>query len=308
MEEHPSQHIAQAKPVLINRIKFKLFMSEFLATFVFVYLGQCALTSFELTGTQNDTLNRQLATALTSGLAFLFATLLALNLSGAHLNPAYTLASASFGHLKWGQAISYMCAQYMGSFMAAIFLHATYNDKLIQRHTEGLLIGLNQTLRAHGSILSTGKLFSSYPPTEVSLSQLTVSYTLATAHLSLLLVTIHESKLVRITRSLRPIYLALALCLVLAAFSANGGPVLNPAQDFSPRLYIALFGWGSSAFNLYDFKYWWLSGILAPHFGALIGFGLHRVFDHLRDIRAPRHPPEDQHNCHDYSLSRDIDY
>lgn len=275
----------QQEMLLINKLRFKLFMSEFLATFVFVYLGQAGVTSFELSGTQNDTINRQVAIIITYGLAFMFASLMALNLSGAHLNPAYTFASALFGRLGWGRAINYICAQYVGAFLAAIFLHATYSDKLGQRHVEGLLVGMNSTLKAHGNILSTGKLFSSYPPTEVSLTQLIISYILATAHLTFLLIAIHESKLVRIPRSLRPVYLAAGLCLILAAFSANGGPVLNPAQDFSPRLYISIFGWGSSAFNLYHYQYWWLCGLLAPHLGAILGFVLYQILSHLNEIR-----------------------
>lgn len=300
---HLHEHFDQEK--LINKVRFKLFMSEFLGTFLFVFLGQSAMTSFELIGTQNDTMNRQLATIITYGLAYLLATLLALNLSGAHLNPAYTLTCALFGQLHWGRAISYTSAQYLGSFLAAIFLHATHSDKLTQRHSEGLLTGMNSTLRAHGNILSTGKLFSSYPPTEVSLTQLTISYVLATAHLMFLLLAIHESKLVRIPRSLRPFYLASALSLILAAFSSNGGPVINPAQDFSPRLYIAMFGWGSSAFNLYDYKYWWLCGIIAPHLGAIVGYGLYQVLNHLNNIRERIHA---NNLDHDYTLTRDNDF
>ena len=269
---------------VVKRIGFKLFMSEFLGTFVFVYLGQSTLTSLELSGTQNDTINRQLATILTYGLAYLFATLLTLNLSGAHLNPAYTMASASFGYIKWGRAFNYLSAQYLGSFIAAIFLHATYSDKLTQRHMEGLLTGVNSTLKAHGNILSTGKLFSTYPPTEVSLTQLFISYTLATAHFMLIVLAIQESKLVKFPHCIKPIYLAAALILIQAAFSANGGPVLNPAQDFSPRLYISIFGWGSAAFNLYHYNYWWLCGIIAPHLGALIGFCLYRLLVNLNEI------------------------
>lgn len=293
---------------LVNKVKFKLFMSEFIATFIFVYMGQSALASFELTGTQNDMLTRQFVTIVSHGLAYLFASLLVLNISGAYLNPAYTIASAAFGKLRWGRAFNYCCAQYLGAFLAATFLHSTYFDKLNQRHLEGLLMGSNATLRAHGNILSTGKLFTSYPPTEVSLSQLFISYTLATSHFVLLLVATHESRLVRIPRSLRPFYLAAAMCLVLAAFSANGGPVLNPAQDFSPRLYIALFGWGSPAFNLHSFRYWWLCCIVAPHMGATIGFALYKLLEHLKSIRDTRHLAHDQNQDHEYSLPKDNDF
>lgn len=291
---------------LTDKLGFKLFVSEFLGTFIFVYLAQSSLTSFELIGTQNDIINRQLATILSCGLAYSIAALLTINLSGAQLNPAYTMASAFFGHLKWGRAFNYMAAQYIGSFVAAIFLHATYSDKLAQRHLEGLLTGKNATLKAHGNILSTGKLFSSYPPTEVSITQLSISYTLATANLMLILLSIQESKLFRMPRFIRPIYMAGALTLIQAAFSANGGPVLNPAQDFSPRFYIAMFGWGASAFNLYHYNYWWICGLVAPHLGALIGFGIYQIFAHLNTIN--HQTTENDSTDREYTLSRDIDF
>lgn len=299
-------------PRLCNNHCCRIFMSEFIGTFILVYLGQSTLASLELTGTSNDTVNRQLATILTYGLAFLFAILLTLNLSGAHLNPAFTLASACFGYLKCGRVFTYLSAQYSGAFVAAIFLHATYSDKLAQRHSEGLLTGMNATLRAHGNILSTGKLFSSYPPTEVSLTQLSISYTLATTFLMFILLSIHRSsKLMKMPRWIKPIYMALTLVSIQAAFIANGGPVLNPAQDFSPRLYISMFGWGSSAFNLYHYNYWWLCGLVSPHLGALIGFGLHQVISHLNKIpedeeKFRQHPSaRNDHQQHQYTLSNE---
>lgn len=276
--------------------RLKLFVSEFLGTFLLVHLSQTGLTSLELIGTQNDTINRQMGTILIFGLAYMLAVLLTLNLSGAHLNPAYTVASAFYGRLSWSQAINYLVAQYSSSFLSAIFLHATYSDKLNQRHSEGLLLGNNSTLRAHGSILSTGKFFSSYPPTEVSLTQLTISYTLASAHFILFLALIQESKLIRIPRCMRPIYMSAALVLVQAAFSANGGPVLNPAQDFAPRLYIALSGWGSASFNLHHYTYWWLCGLLAPHVGALIGFALYRLLTQLSESKLVSLRPDKRHH------------
>lgn len=286
----PQQQATDADYEAVHMRLKQLFVSEFFGTFLFVYLGQSSASSFELVGTQNDIVNRQLATIVFYGLAYLIASLLALQTSGAHLNPAYSISSAVFGFISWSQAFIYIIAQYLGSFIAAVFLHATLSDKLNTRHSEGLLVGMNATLRAHGNILSTGKLFSSFPPTEVSTTQLCISYALATASLTLLLILIHQSRIIKIPRFMKPIYLASALALVLGAFSANGGPVLNPAQDFSPRLYIAFFGWGSSAFNLYNFKYWWLCGLLAPHFGSLIGMGIYKALADVHECGSRKSP------------------
>lgn len=283
---------------------FRLFISEFLGTFLLVHLSQSGLTSFELLGTQNDTINRQAGVLLIYGLAYMLAILLTLNLSGAHLNPAYTMACALYGQLKWSHALNYLAAQYSSSFVAAIFLHATYSDKLNQRHSEGLLTGMNSTFKAHGNILSTGKFFSSYPPTEVSLTQLSISYILASAHLMLMLQAVQDSRLIKVPRSMRPVYMASALVLIHAAFAANGGPVLNPAQDFSPRLYIALFGWGSAAFNLYHYAYWWICGLIAPHVGALIGFALYRALIRLHDSNSGSR----NETTHHYVLPKDVNF
>lgn len=257
------------------------FGAEFFGTLVFVFLGQAALTSFELTGTQNDTITRQSATTIAYSLAYLLAILLTISSSGAHLNPAYSIARATYGYINWSLALKYILAQYSGAFSAAFFVHMTYSDKLAQRHSIGSLVGKNSTLKAHGHPLSTGKLFSSYPPTEVTMFQLIFSYIMASTFFFLLIIAIQESKPLRLSNQVKPIYMASALALVLVAFSANGGPVLNPAQDFSPRLYTALVGWGSSAFNLHQYQYFWICGIVAPHIGAILGFSIYQLLDRL---------------------------
>lgn len=259
----------------------KRFTSEIVGTCLFVLIAQCGLTSFELLGTQNDVIGKQLGTLLTNGLAFALAAHLTLVHSDAHLNPAYTFATAVFRKLSWPRAFMYMLAQYTGALVASVLLHAIYSDKLQQRHTEGLLFGANSTQRAHGNILSTGKFFTSYPPTEVSLFQLTISYMLAATQYVLLLAAIHYKSAPRLTMAAKPAYLGAALIAVQAAFAANGGPVLNPAQDFSPRLYISMTGWGAAAFNLHSYTYWWLCGILAPHIGALFGFSVYHIWSNV---------------------------
>lgn len=256
-------------------------MSELLGTFVFVFLGQSAVTSYELMGTQDDTIIRQSSIPTAYALALLVSTLVTLSTSGSHLNPAYTFASASYGYISWSIAFIYMAAQYIGSFIAALAVEFTYIEKINHRFHNGMLFGNNRTLRAHGHILSTGKFYTSFPPTEVSMGQLIFSYLLASSIFFLLMSVILESRITKLSHHMKPIYLASSLAVIYVAFSANGGPVLNPAQDFSPRLYITIGLCGSSALNLYGYQYWWLCGILIPHIGALIGFGFLQILDRI---------------------------
>lgn len=301
--KHNTQQLSQ-----FNMFGVNLFVSEFLGTFAYVYLAQAAVTSFELTGTINDAIGRQVAAVCSCGLALMLATALTLVQTGAHLNPAISLARCVFGTLKCSRTIKYMFAQYGGALVAAGALNLTFCDKLSQRHSEGLLVGANVTLRAHGSLLSTGKLFTSYPPNEVSLSQLFVSYTIASALFSLMIFFVMGTRDCRhmyIPLNLKPIYAAASLVLIQSAFAANGGPVVNPAQDFSPRLYISLAGWGLAAFNLYHYQYWCLCGIIAPHLGALLGMVAYRMLAKLAN--AERYFSELELDGTNRSISDDSD-
>lgn len=323
-----TKNYCKQQQTMPRHYKLHLFLSEFICTFMYTFLSQCALASLELTGTQNDVLGRKVATSISFGLAYLFAQLTSSNLipAAAITNPALTFACATFKLIRWSQVPFLLAGQYLGAFIAAPILHATFNDKLDHRHEDGLLSGMNSTLKAHGNILSTGKFFTSFPPTEVTLTQLFISYTLATCFLSFIANVIMQtsinsvdeqqlqttssvthrrncnrsnsnyrnhnhqfstlpstspailtSRLTQVPHSRRPFYTSSALVLVLIAFEANGGPVVNPAQDFSPRLYISIFGWGASAFNLYHFSYWWFCCILAPHLGACIGLVMQQI-------------------------------
>jgi glycerol uptake facilitator-like aquaporin len=61
------------------------------------------------------------------------ATLVALILtfepvSGAHLNPAVTLASASLGRLAWGEVPAYVSAQIAGAFIGVAVAHLMFGE------------------------------------------------------------------------------------------------------------------------------------------------------------------------------------
>lgn len=272
--------------------RWRVFAAELIGTFVFTYLGQCANTSFELTGTQNDSLARHLCVTISYGIAYLFGFLLTASLAPppATLNPALAFSYAVFKIVRWSSLPAFFAGQYAGALLAAPCLHVTFSDKISHRHDDGLLNGANFTHRAHGYVLSTGKFFTSFPPTEVTIMQLFISYMFATCLFTLLTAatsvalpptydrpTRSATGLIRISQSQVPVYVALALVAVLAAFGANGGPVINPAQDIAPRIYLGMSGWGASAFDLYHYYYFWFCGLVAPHVGACIGISLYQI-------------------------------
>jgi glycerol uptake facilitator-like aquaporin len=80
-----------------------------------------------------------LANTIATGSA-LVALILAFGpVSGAHFNPAVTLADAMEGGLPWAEAAGYMCAQIVGGICGAITAHAMFRLPLISvsRHSRG---------------------------------------------------------------------------------------------------------------------------------------------------------------------------
>ena len=73
--------------------------------------------------------------------------------------------------------------------------------------------------------------------------------------------------------------------LIGATFGFNSGYAINPARDFGPRLFTFVGGWGSEVFRAGN-DWWWVP-IVAPCVGAVIGGW---VYDALIGHRFPSHP------------------
>ncbi|KAF5763796.1 putative major intrinsic protein [Helianthus annuus] len=93
-------------------------LAEAVATFllVFVTCGSAALT------TSDDRKVSQLGASLAGGLIVTVMIYAVGHISGAHMNPAVTLAFASVGHFPWVQVPIYTAAQFTGSILASFAL------------------------------------------------------------------------------------------------------------------------------------------------------------------------------------------
>ncbi|KAK9064800.1 hypothetical protein SSX86_016182 [Deinandra increscens subsp. villosa] len=93
-------------------------LAEVVATFllVFVTCGSAALTS------SDDRKVSQLGASIAGGLIVTVMIYAVGHISGAHMNPAVTLAFATVGHFPWVQVPVYTAAQLTGSILASFAL------------------------------------------------------------------------------------------------------------------------------------------------------------------------------------------
>jgi aquaporin Z len=94
----------------------KAYIAEFIGTFVLVFMG-CA--SVWAAGKLNT---GPIVPAFAHGLSIVFAAYTMGHISGAHINPAVTLACAIDGAISWSKAVVYWIVQIVAGVVAAFVL------------------------------------------------------------------------------------------------------------------------------------------------------------------------------------------
>src|SRR5919205_1788763 len=106
-----------AKPTLAAQL-----VAEFLGTFVLILFGTGVVAMVVLFPSKNpgETIHGGYTNiTLGWGLAVTMGIYVAGKISGAHLNPAVTLALAVFRKFPWAKVVPYSLAQTVGAFAAA---------------------------------------------------------------------------------------------------------------------------------------------------------------------------------------------
>lgn len=189
-------------------------------------------------------------------------------ISGAHLNPAASLALALDGKLKWKLVPIYLLAQYLGGFLAAVMLMVNNWEAI------NALDGGQRS--AFGSANSTGNIFATYPGAWVSPWAALLDQIIGTAILLFSLSALGDKRNSGLEERHQPLVIALIIGLVCLAFSPNCGAIFNPARDLAPRVVTYVFGY-PSVFEPVRGFYWLLAGVLGPHIGAIIGLFAYKI-------------------------------
>lgn len=188
--------------------------------------------------------------------------------SGAHLNPAVTIALATIGSFPWADVPGYIGAQMLGAVLGAVLVWLMYlphwavtsnpDAKLAVfatgpaiRHTAANCIGeiIGTAVLVFGILAIAANAQTLSKPGDIDLSFV-------------------------FSRGLQPLLVGV---LVLGIGLSLGGPTgyaINPARDLGPRIAHAILpipGKGSS-----DWEYSWIP-VVAPIIGGVAGAGLYSL-------------------------------
>jgi MIP family channel proteins len=227
-------------------------LAEFLGTFVLIAFGAGVVAQVVLGKQQNGT---YLSINLAWGFAVTMGIYVAGGVSGAHLNPAVTLALAVRRELAWAKVLPYMLAQTAGAFCGAAIAFLVYREAF--NNFDG---GARQI----AGELGTAGIFATYPQAYLSTFGALIDQIVGTALLLLVIRAIGDARN-NPAGVLGPVVVGFLVMLVGMSFGLNAGYAINPARDFGPRLFTALAGWGFEVFRANNFYFW------VPIVGPLIG-------------------------------------
>lgn len=238
--------------------------SEFFGTFILIAFGVGVVAQTVLSKDANGSF---LAINIGWGLAVMLGIYTAGGVSGAHLNPAVTLALAVHRNFPWSKVLPYTLAQTAGAFAASAVVFATYREAFS---------AFDGGVRMVEGATATAGIFATYPQPFLSIAGGFVDQVVGTMLLMAGVLAIVDPR-----NTAPPVWLIGPLVggLVLAigvAFGFNAGYAINPARDLGPRLFTAVAGWGPGVFTAGGG--WWWVPVIAPCVGAILGAFLYDSF------------------------------
>jgi aquaporin-3 len=238
--------------------------AECFGTFILIAFGVGVVAQTVLS---KDASGSYLAINVAWGLAVMLGVYAAAGVSGAHLNPAVTLALAMGRGFPWPKVVPYVGAQVVGAFIASAVVWLTYREAFTA--FDG---GVRQVSGAFG----TAGIFATYPSAHLSLLGGLVDQIVGTALLMIGVVAITDARNTAPPLWLVPVLVGGLVTAIGMAYGFNAGYAINPARDFGPRLFTALAGWGTGVFAA-NGGWWWIP-IVGPLIGAPVGLFAYDLF------------------------------
>ena len=252
-------------------------LAEFFGTFILIVFGVGVVAQVVLS---RQTAGAYLSINIAWGLAVAMGCYVAAGVTGAHLNPAVTIALAAHRKFPWAKVVPYSLVQVAGAFVASAVVFVTYREAFAA--FDG---GVRQVLGPQG----TAGIFATYPQPFLSVFPGGfIDQVVGTALLVIGILAITDSRNSPAPAGLAPLVVGLLVVLIGATFGFNAGYAINPARDFGPRLFTAIAGWGGGVFTAAN-NWWWVP-IVAPLVGGVAGGATYDFFVGHRFVASLHQP------------------
>ena len=229
------------------------YLAEFLGTMLLTLLGNGVVAGVLLRDSKAENAG-WLTIVFGWGLAVTLAIYAVGRISGAHINPAVTLALFINGSFPGELVLGYMLAQFAGAFTGSVLMWLHYLGHWPRTESAAAKLG----------IFCTGPAIRSAVPN-------LISEVIATVVLVLALLFIGANKYYE---GLNPLLVGALIVSIGISLGGTTGFAINPARDLAPRLahyLLPIPGKGTS-----DWSYSWIP-VVGPFVGGVLGALLFRI-------------------------------
>jgi glycerol uptake facilitator len=263
-------------------------LGEAFGTFLLVLLGCGSVHAAVLLGAHSGLWQ----VAIVWGLAIMLAIFTVDAISGAHINPAMTIAFATWGHHPWRRVLPYVLAQLLGAIVAAAILFTLFSGFIAAKELEKRVVrgepGSIITAMCYGEYFpNPGPLASAVGPYDANIhaalnSQFSHNAAwfaefLGTMVLACVVFALNDKRnTARPLANLAPVFIGLTVTALISILAPLTQACFNPARDFGPRLFAYFAGWGQVAIPGLSDVGWLTVYIVAPIAGAVAGGGFYQ--------------------------------
>lgn len=229
-----------------------VYLSEFLGTMVMILLGDGVVAGVLLQDSKAKD-GGWLVITLAWGMAVLMGIYVA-SASGAHMNPALTVALAAIGKFDWSLVPGYALAQMLGAFCGAVLVYLHYLP-----HWRG-----TADADAKRAVFCTSPALRSLPANFLS-------EVIGTFMLVFGVLAIGTNAMVS---GFGPLAVALLVAVIGLSLGGTTGYAINPARDLAPRIAHALLPIPGKRDSDWGYA---LIPVLGPLTGGLLGAFIFRA-------------------------------
>ena len=230
------------------------FIAELIGTMLMILLGDGVVANVLLNDTKGNNSGWMVITTAW-GFAVFVAVVVAGPYSGAHFNPAITIALAIAGKFPWVDVLPYIVAQFIGAFIGAFLVWAMYYDHFKRTANPGTIL----------AVFSTGPAIRNY--TSNMISEIVGSFVLFFTILYISGAEITTTKVPIGLGSVGALPVAILVWVIGLSLGGTTGYAINPVRDLGPRIMHAILpikGKGPS-----DWSYAWVP-VVGPQIGTAV--------------------------------------
>lgn len=254
-----------------NKGLFGEFVAEVFGTFILVLLGVGVVANVGLAPRTASVSYDWLTINIGWCFAVVVAVYTVAGVSGAHLNPAVTLAMAVKRGFPWSKVGPYMLAQLLGAFLGALGVFLAYREGIV---AAGMV---NVFTTGPGAVFGEAYWGGDVAREAVgsySMMTATIAEILGTAVLIWGILGALDNRNMGVGANLAPLIIGFTVLVIGTSLGGPSGYAINPARDLGPRIFAFFIG----SPGVFDGIYWLVAPIIGPFIGGVAGVVSYDVF------------------------------